>query len=170
MEESRIQTTIKHCVSDILACTHHPHGYFTHIFHKNESRPFTINLKGKHVTSKPSMNVLGITFDAKLHWDNQFCLAITKSHKALCAINMIRKCFTNKELLQVVTANFYSVLYYRSEIWHIPSLKTSLKQKLLSASSLALKTCSKQNCDRMFFSDLHRLNMRATPENIMLYV
>ena len=139
------------------------------IFHKNDSRPFTINLKGKQITSKPSMNVLGITFDAKLHWDNQVCLAITKSRKALCAINMIRKYFTNKELLQVVTANFYSVLYYGSEIWHIPSLKTTLKQKLLSASSLALKTCSKQNCDQISFINLHRLNMRATPENLMLY-
>ena len=129
----------------------------------------TINLNGKRIKSKPSMNVLGISFDSKLQWDSQVSQAITKSRKALCAIKQLSKFFTNRELLQVVSSNFYSVLYYGSEVWHIPSLKAPLKQKLLSASALALRMCTKSNCDMISFVDLHKLNQRATPEKIMLY-
>ena len=115
------------------------------------------------------MNVLGINFDSKLQWDSQVCQAITKAKKALCAIRLIQRYFTNKELLQLITSNFYSILYYGSEIWQIPTLKCALKQKLLSASALALKTCMKQNCDNISFIDLHKLNQRATPESWMVY-
>ena len=129
----------------------------------------TITLNGKLVTSKSTMNVLGVIFDSKLQWDSQVCHSITKSCKALCAIHKIKRYFTNKELLQVVTSNFYSVLYYGSEIWHIPSLKVTLKKKLLSSSALALKACTKLNCDFVSFENLHKLNMRGTPEQMMLY-
>ena len=113
--------------------------------------------------------MLGVCFDAKLQWDTQICQAITKSRKALCAIKLIKHFFTNKELLQVVTANFYSVLFYGSEIWNIPLLKVILKQKLLSASANALKTCTKLNCDFLSFEELHRMNARATPKSFMIY-
>ena len=86
-----------------------------------------------------------------------------------CAIHQIKRYFTNRELLQVVTSNYYSILYYGSEIWHIPSLKVSLKKKLLSSSALALKACTKVNCDFVSFENIHKLNMRGTPDQMLLY-
>ena len=83
---------------------------------------------------------------------------------------MIKFFFTNKELLQLVTSNFYSVLYYASEICHIPSLICALKQKLLSSSARALKCCMKSNCEMIFFEDLHLVSSRATPQNLMIYM
>ena len=139
------------------------------IFHKLDTIPLTISVNGQPVTSKSSINVLGITFDSKMHWDKQVCQAITKSKKALCAIKLIKRFFTNKELLQLITANFYSVLYYGSEIWHIPTLKQPLKQKLLSASACALKLCMNTRCDMISFVNLHVLNQRATPEKLLVY-
>ena len=113
--------------------------------------------------------MLGIIFDSKLQWDSQVCQAISKARKALRAIKLIKRYFTNKELLQVITANFYSILYYGSEIWHIRTLKSSVKQKLLSASAMALKTCMKHNCGTVSFLELHKLTQRATPDKMMVY-
>ena len=69
----------------------------------------------------------------------------------------------------LVTSNFYSVLYYNSDSWHLPSLKPALKQKLLGASAKALKTCVSRFNMNMSFENIHILCERATPEQIMKY-
>ena len=69
----------------------------------------------------------------------------------------------------MITSNFYSLLYYNSDIWHLPSLKVSLKQKQLSASSKALKVCWKNPSNYISFEALHKLSKRATPDQIMRY-
>ena len=76
------------------------------------------------------MNVLGVSFDSKLNWQIQVQNVITKAKKNLHAINLIKKHFKKYEILQLLTANYYSVLYYNSEIWHIPSLSHQLKKKI----------------------------------------
>ena len=48
--------------------------------------------------------------------------ALTRASKALNAIRLIRTHFNQQELLQLVTSNYYSVLYYNSEVWHILTL------------------------------------------------
>ena len=40
-----------------------------------------------------------------------------------------------------ITMNVYSILYNNSEIWHLSGLKINLKQKVLSVSAKAIKTC-----------------------------
>ena len=93
--------------------------------------------------------------------------ALKRSTKALNAIRLIRKFFNQRELLALITSNFYSILYYNSEIWHIPSLKATLKQKLLSASAMALRV-SIRHCDySQSFMNLHKMCDRATPESIL---
>ena len=82
---------------------------------------------------------------------------------------MIKKFFNTKELLAFVTSNFYSILYYNSEIWHLPSLKNTLKQKLLSSSAKAIKCCVKYCTRDVSFVNLHAMYHRATPDQFMLY-
>ena len=82
---------------------------------------------------------------------------------------MIKKFFNTNELLQLITANFYSILYYNSEVWHLQALKSNLKQKLLSASANAIKVCIKFCTNDISFIDLHKTYNRATPENFLLY-
>ena len=82
---------------------------------------------------------------------------------------MIKKFFNTQELLQLVTSNFYSILYYNSEIWHLSSLKSNLKQKLLSASAKAIKVCVKYCTRDVSFNNLHVIYKRATPEKFLLY-
>ena len=69
----------------------------------------------------------------------------------------------------MLTSNFYSILYYNSEIWHLPSLKPTLKQKLLSASARALKVCNKFIDNTMSFEAIHESCKRATPCKMQKY-
>ena len=89
---------------------------------------------------------------------------------AIGAIKLIKRFFSKKEILQLITSNFYSVLYYNSEIWHIPSLnKNTLKQKLLSVLAKALKISMYYPDPMISFANIHVVNQRATPESMLLY-
>ena len=65
--------------------------------------------------------------------------------------------------------HFYSTLYYNSEIWLLPSLKSQLKQSLLSVSSKALKLCMFYPDRMTSFERIHEINKRATPTEITIY-
>ena len=60
------------------------------LFYRKETRPVKININGTEITSKNSMNVLGVNFDSKLNWQSHVQIAITKSQKALQAIRLIK--------------------------------------------------------------------------------
>ena len=139
------------------------------LFYKRDVAPISIVLSGQVISSNKTINVLGVIFDSKLQWSDHIALTIKKSFNALNAIKLIKKFFTPKELLQLITSNFYSILFYNSEIWHLPSLKPPLKQKLLSASANALKVCWKIVDNTVSYESLHSLSKRATPEQFMKY-
>ena len=139
------------------------------LFYRGDTTPISINLNNKEIKSNNTINVLGVIFDSKLQWADHIAHAITKSYSALNAIRIIKKFFTRTELFELITSNFYSLLYYNSEIWHLPSLKSTLKQKLLSASAKALKVCWKSPSYYISFDSLHKISKRATPEQLMKY-
>ena len=85
------------------------------------------------------------------------------------AIHLIRWYFKKEVLLNLLTSNFYSILYCKSEIWHLPSLKSTLKQKLLSASARALKVCDKFVDNTVSFEAIHDSCKRATPCKMQKY-
>ena len=88
----------------------------------------------------------------------------------LVNIRLIKNYFEQSELLQLITSNFYSVLYYNSEVWHIPSLHQSLQRSLLTASSKALKVCAKSSDLWMLsYNELHEMAGRATPMQLREY-
>ena len=67
------------------------------------------------------MNVLGVIFDSRLNWNEQIARTVNKTNSAIHCISQIKYYFTPVELLQIITSNVYSVLYYNSEIWNIPT-------------------------------------------------
>ena len=77
--------------------------------------------------------------------------------------------FTTKEIVQLLTSNFYSTLYYGSEIWHIPTLNYHCKRMLLSASANALKLCNSYFDPTISYIDLHMLHKRALPSKFCFY-
>ena len=70
--------------------------------------------------------------------------------------------------MQLITSNYYSILYYNSEIWHIPSLSYQSKRYMLSASATPLKLCTKYD-ENVSFATLHNIHNRATPEKMIKY-
>ena len=86
------------------------------------------------------MKVLGVIFDSKMQCK---CLKSNKkATSALHAIRLIKHHFTSLELRTLITSNFYSILFYNSEVWHLPKLNTVLVKNLLTASANALKLCT----------------------------
>ena len=139
------------------------------LFHRKDQPLITLTLNGNILKSKDNMNVLGVAFDCKLNWQIQVQKVITKAKSNLHAIQLIRNHFTKKETLQLITSNYFSVLYYNSEIWHLPSLSNITKKQLLSASAQPLKMCTHNYDQSISFITLHTLNNRATPDKMIKY-
>ena len=139
------------------------------LFHRNDVAPIQITVNNSIIKSKPSMNVLGVIFDCKLQWHEQAAATIKKSKRALYCTKLIKNYFTPHELALLITSNFYSILYYNSEIWNISTLNSKLKQDLLSASASALKICTPSYHMMMSFYELHNINNRATPTQMSHY-
>ena len=139
------------------------------LFHRSESQSIEIIVNGVTLKSTPQIKVLGVIFDSGLKWTQQIANTVKKAKFALNAIKLIRKYFSPTEIKTLLTANFFSILYYNSEIWHLPTLNSKLKQTLLSASSNALKLCLDNYDPMISFVQIHSLAGRATPEKYCNY-
>jgi hypothetical protein len=125
------------------------------LFHRNSQPRVTVMVSGSPVVSKSSMNVLGVIFDCNLNWKEQVTSTIKKSNKMLHAIRMI-KCFFNPRKLKIfLNANYYSVLFYNSEIWLTSHLNSGPKQQLLSASAKAICSCTNFTNRYISFEKVH---------------
>ena len=139
------------------------------LFYKHDTAPIKIKIGDSILQTKNEINVLGVLFDSKLKWSNHVSKVITKANKALNAIKLIRRYFNSTELLQLLTSNFFSVLYYNLEVWHLSSLKCCIKNDLLSASANAIRVALHYPDPYIGFQDLHRMTKRATPDMFCIY-
>ena len=96
-------------------------------------------------------------------------MQLQRQKKALFALRSISKYFTFTEMRSLLDSNFYSILYYNSNIWLTSSLSPEFKQKILSISANALRTCLKGVSFGISFIDIHRVSKKSTPEQILMY-
>jgi hypothetical protein len=139
------------------------------LFYKSDTTPISILLGGDVVTSCKQINAFGVTFDSKLNWSSHIHKTVAKCAKSLNALKIIRKYFTTKEFLMLLTSNFYSVLYYNCEIWMIHSLSVANKKLLLMTSANALKVAYNYRIPLISFMAIHSMAWRATPSMITNY-
>ena len=64
---------------------------------------------------------------------------------------------------------FYPILYYNSTIWLHPEINCVMKQKLLSISACALRSCLMNFNSMISFEKIHEQNKKCTPAQIMAY-
>ena len=133
------------------------------LFSKRDCAPLVLNIGHDSITTKKTLNVLGVIFDSKLQWTEHVAMAISKSNRALNALRMISKHFNMKELINLTTSNYYSILMYNSEVWQSSALKENLKHSLFVASAKALRLCNHYRDAFLSYYDLHKLTTRATP-------
>ena len=141
----------------------------TCLFYKRDHPTVEITINSMKVSSKKTINVLGVLFDSKMQWSNQVAQAINNSKRTLHGIKLIKKYLTKSETKMLLTSNFYSVLYYNCEVWLSQELKGRNKQQILAASSNALKTLNNCSDLRISFLQLHKLEKRAIPMNFSKY-
>ena len=75
----------------------------------------------------------------------------------------------DRPCLSDVCSNFYYILLYNSEVWHIPTLKPKLKQIILSTSANALKLSQRNPNFYESFVDIHKSCNRAHPNQFIVY-
>ena len=139
------------------------------VFHRSKETSGQLTLDNVLINAKNEINVLGMTFDSKLSWDHQVSRAIKGANSSLQAVRLIKRFFTTPEVVQILTSNFYSKLYYGSEIWHLPTLSKNSKHLILSASANALKLCNQFYSPNISYIDLHTIHNRALPNKFCLY-
>ena len=113
--------------------------------------------------------MLGVIFDSKLNWSIHVANSISKANKALFALRLIKKFFTDAEMRTLLDSNFYSILYYNAVIWLTPTLRSDLKHNLITASACALRSCLMNKGFYISFVNLHKIHNKCTPEQIMYY-
>ena len=125
------------------------------LFHRNDQPLIKLKIDNETITSKKSMNVLGVVFDSKLNWNVQIANCINKAKKKLFALRLLKKYFTPEQMRTLLDSQFYSVLYYNSVIWLTSDISASLKHNLMSISANALRSClMKENYD-VSFENIH---------------
>ena len=139
------------------------------LFHRNDQPLITIKLLGNSVKTKKSMNVLGVLFDSKLTWGPHVAHAICKANKSLYAIRLIKKYFTAEQIKTLLTAYYYSSLYYNSEVWLSPFLSSEIRTQLLSASAKALQTSLNVYNPYISHIKIHNQFKQAMPKQMSLY-
>ena len=138
-------------------------------FYRKDTTQVEITVNNVVITSKDNMNVLGVIFDSKLTWSKHIANQVSKSSRALHTIKLIRKYFNKQEILAILTSNFYLILFYNLEVWHIPNLKPPLKQLILSASANALKLSQHKPDAYESFINVHKSCNRAHPDQILTF-
>jgi hypothetical protein len=98
------------------------------LFHKTPKMAIDIILNNETVNSNSTMNVLSMPFDSQLRWDSQVAQGISKTKRALYGIRLIKSQFRKDELKQLLISNYYSILYFNSAVWYLPSHHANLKK------------------------------------------
>ena len=110
-------------------------------------------------TFRPLDVTPGVFFNWSLHIAN----TIVKAKKALYALKLLKRFFNPSEMRTLLDTYFYSVLYYNSVVWLIPEIGPLMKQKLLSISACALRSCLSLNNCEISFERIHVLHKKCTP-------
>ena len=139
------------------------------LFHRNDQPLLKVRIDNVNITSKKSMNVLGVVFDSKLTWNYHVASCINKAKKKLYALRLLKKYFTPEQMRILLDSQFYSVLYYNSVIWLTSELSATLKHNLMCISANALRSCLMSDNYDVSFENIHLKCKKSTPSQITLY-
>ena len=79
--------------------------------------PMEFIVKGVKVCTVDSMRVLGVEFDRQLTWNKHVDKIIVSGKRALQGLRVLRRNFSLNDFLAIMTAQFYSKIYYAAPVW-----------------------------------------------------
>jgi hypothetical protein len=135
------------------------------VYFSKDSSTMSVQCEGHSLVSKHELNVLGVIVDSKMSWEPQLRKVKLGCQRFKPALRFLRSKLKKKELIQVISAHYYSKLYYCSEVWYTP-LKSKLRDTIspLHYSPLRLIFYNK---DKMLSrKELNRLSKRASPPEL----
>ncbi len=122
-----------------------------------------INIPDAIISSKPHIKALGVIFSSDLSWSRQIDNALKRSTHAVKKIRFLSKWLDKKDLLQLVTAQYFPVVYYASPLW-INCLDYVSIKRLQSAHYRAIRAALRVRDVRSKSRlELDALSSRATP-------
>jgi hypothetical protein len=128
--------------------------------------PMVLKVGDADVETKDEMKVLGLIFDDKLNWSRHVSKIVHKSNRTLHGLRLLRRHLTTTQANRVITAFYYSSLYYGIEVWFHRNLSFHLKKKLRSAHYRALRLVYGDHLTR---DELDDMGKRATPDELADY-
>jgi len=135
-----------------------------------ENTCLELTVDNNKITTESSMKVLGLIFNHDLDWSEQTKKSLGKARGYLKWLHIIRK-FMNKEIcLNLITAFYFSAVYYGAPVWMIPHLK-SKDWKLLEASHYkAMRIAIQDYTRKVSRPNIDTQCCRATPRQWSSYI
>jgi hypothetical protein len=96
------------------------------VFDRKGFREIDFKIGQSTIKSQRTMKALGVILDNNMSWNNHINYAIMSSAWKLSVLRKIRKDFNKQQFKNIMTMQFFSKLYYASQVWL--TLNTSRKQ------------------------------------------
>ena len=103
---------------------------------KKSEEPYLLNINNVEITSKPSVQLLGLEIDVKLDFENHIEKICKKGNAQLNAFIRIQKYFNRREKEIIINTLLYSNFSYCALAWHFCSQKSVKKNEKVQERSL----------------------------------
>jgi len=127
------------------------------------SNPQEVNIDGTQIELKKTLNVLGLTFDYKLHWGVHVEKILKEANSRTQAIRHLHEHLSIDECLAVAHGLFFSKFYYCSSVWLTDLLPKMLVLRLTTASNSVLRAAFGYRVKDISTAALHSKARILTP-------
>ncbi len=127
-----------------------------------DDKVMKIELEGSSIISKPFLKALGTIISNDLTWSRHINYVIRKSNHTIKRIRFLSKWLDKKNLLHLVTSQYFPVVFYSSSIW-AGCLDYSSIKRLNSAHYRAIRAALRiRDIRSKSRKELDELSSRAT--------
>jgi hypothetical protein len=133
-----------------------------YLHRKKSDEPCAIECEGKTIHAAKSIKALGVIVTDTLDWTDHVDQVIDRTSHTIRRIRFLSKWLTKDELLQLVTSQYFGIVYYASPVW-MGSLKATNWRRLNTSHYRAIRSALKDFRKRKKRSELDEESKRATP-------
>jgi hypothetical protein len=114
------------------------------------------------VSSSKCIKALGVKISDDLDWSVHVDYSLQRSRHIIPRIKHLRKWLNSEELLRLITAQYFSIVFYCSPLW-MGGLSAASWRRINSAHYRALRAVYGDFKFKMKRSELDKISKRATP-------
>jgi len=129
-----------------------------------------VNIGNTNIKTQENIKVLGLTFSHNLSWSNQVKTALKKAAGYLRWLVVIRKYISKEICLKLITAFYFSAVYYGAPVWMISSLKCKEWTLLESSHYRAMRIALRDHTRSLPRTTIDNECQRATPRQWSAYI